>query len=368
MTERVYEKLRELLDCHPLPFPDAPEAVEILKILFTEDEVGVALGLSFRPLKVPEIAFKAGVEPQETKKRLEAMADKGVVVAREKGGVWSYALQASFGILESAYWKGIPNKTTDKLTPLIKKYHEAGVASAVSSDPPFVRVIPIQEQIEHNPEILTYEKIYEMIDKADVVGVAHCHCRGMQQNCDAPRETCMGFNEFATFWAQRGLGRYLTKEEMKQKLREFDEAGLVHQAINAQDELGVICNCCPCCCPFLRGFNEFGNPRILAKSGFIPVTDQDQCVGSGTCAEERCPTKARVMVDERPVFNQERCIGCGLCVTGCKNEAIHLERNADVPEPPANSIEWGTRVLQDQGKLEAFMEVMKPVDIPPNKK
>jgi len=37
MAESVHEKLREMLDLHPMGCPPAPEIIEILKILFTED-------------------------------------------------------------------------------------------------------------------------------------------------------------------------------------------------------------------------------------------------------------------------------------------------------------------------------------------
>jgi hypothetical protein len=32
----------------------------------------------------------------------------------------------------------------------------------------------------------------------------------------------------------------------------------------------------------------------------------------------------------------------------------------DIPEPPANIMEYGMRLLQEQGKLEAFIEVSTP--------
>ncbi len=40
MSEDVYEKLRALIDRSPVPMPPAPEIMEILKILFTEEELG----------------------------------------------------------------------------------------------------------------------------------------------------------------------------------------------------------------------------------------------------------------------------------------------------------------------------------------
>lgn len=66
---------------------------------------------------------------------------------------------------------------------------------------------------------------------------------------------------------------------------------------------------------------------------------------------------AREMVEGRPVLTVEGCIGCGLCSTGCPNDAIRMERSADVPEPPADYMELGMRLLQEKGKLEEFIKV-----------
>ncbi len=65
MPESTYEKLRELFDTHPIGCAPAPEMIEILKILFTEEEAGVALGLGFTAFSVDEIAHRTGVPPEQ---------------------------------------------------------------------------------------------------------------------------------------------------------------------------------------------------------------------------------------------------------------------------------------------------------------
>jgi len=361
MSDEVYQQLRQLLDRHPTGCPDAPEIIDILKTLFSEEEAGVALGLGFRPFSVEDIARRADVDPREAEVHLESLADKGVVYAREKDSAWGYALLPVMpGLFEFPYMKGMSEETREKLTPLWKSYLPKLGTTFGGTEVKFSRIVPIQEEVESEPGVLPYQKVYEMIDRAKVVGIANCACRELEGKCDAPREACMLFDETCTYLVERGFGRYLSKEEMKDKLKEFDEAGLVHQTNNAQERLTFVCNCCNCCCGLLRMSLEWGNPPVFTSSGFAPVVDEEACNGCGTCAEERCPVQAMEVVEEKAAVILERCIGCGLCVTGCPNEALRLEAIGDFPEPPATTAEMGMKILQEKGKLEDFLQTMKP--------
>lgn len=361
MSHEVYQRLRRLLDRHPTGCPDSPEIIDILKTLFSEEEAEVALGLGFRPFSVEDIARRAGVDPRNAKVHLESLADKGVVYAREKDGAWGYALLPVMpGLFEFPYMKGLSEETRDKLTPLWRSYLPKLGKQFGGTEVKFSRIVPIQEEVESEPGVLPYQKVYEMIDRAKAVGIANCACRELEGKCDAPREACMLFDETCTYLVERGFGRYLSKEEMKDKLKEFDEAGLVHQINNAQERLTFVCNCCTCCCGLLRMSLEWGNPPVFTTSGFAPVVDEDTCNGCGTCAEERCPVRAIEVVEERAVVDLERCIGCGLCVTGCPNQAFRLEVIGDFPEPPATTAEMGMKILEEKGKLEDFLQAMKP--------
>ncbi len=355
----VYEQLRQLVDSHISGCPPAPEIGEILRILFTPEEAEVALGLGFKPATAEEVASRTDIDVETTRVHLEALADKGLVFARDKEGSRGYAiLPVMPGLFEFPFMKGVRNEELDRLGKLWRGYFPVLARGFGSPGTSFSRIVPIQEEIDNQPGVLTYEKVYELIDRAKVTGIAHCACRESEQACDAPREACMLFDETCEFLVERGFARYLTKDEMKAKLREFDEAGLVHQINNSQDRLTFVCNCCPCCCGLLRTLTVFGNENVLTASAYVPVVDGDLCTGCATCSDDRCPMGAVEIVDARAAIDVDKCIGCGLCVTGCPHQALALERRREVPVPPENRAEMAIRILTAQDKLDGFMKLM----------
>lgn len=355
----IYEELRKHLDKHATGAPESPEIIEILSTFFTPDEARIAVCAPFRPKPAVVIAERAGVPAEEAKRHLESMADKGLVYAREKNGEWGYALLPIMpGIFEFPFMKGVKDETLERMAVLWDSYFKTHMKEMSELPVPFARVVAVQEEIENEPRVLTYEKVFQLIDDAKVLGISHCACRTAFANCDGPLEACMLFDETCTYLVERGYARYITRDEMKRLLREFEEIGLVHNVNNSQDKLQFICNCCPCCCGFLRGIVEFGAPNTLASSGFLAKVDADLCTGCAVC-EERCPVGAIEMVDELAVVSDGRCIGCGLCATGCSTDAIALVRSDDPPVTPESMAAMGIEVLKARGKLEEFLEEVK---------
>jgi len=77
-----YEKLRQILDKHLAGAPPSKKLDQILRILFTPEEVKVAVGMMFTPTPVEEIAARSGVPVEETRAQCESRADKGIVFSR----------------------------------------------------------------------------------------------------------------------------------------------------------------------------------------------------------------------------------------------------------------------------------------------
>ena len=357
----IYYKLRELLDTHSAGCPEAPEIIEILKLLFTEAEAKVALGLGFSPFTVDVIARRARTEPEETRVHLESMADKGLVFTIDRKGQRLYGIVPTMpGLYEFPVMRPEPLDCQDELVALWQKYLPRLSKYMGSPSMPISRVIPIEEEVRDDRGVLPSEKVYELIDQAGAVGIAKCACRIYGNNCDAPLEACMVFDDICEYLVSRGIARRISKEEMKDFLRSFDEQGLVHQMNNSQDKIDIVCNCCPCCCALLKCLNTYDNPYAVNSSGFIPKYRAESCTGCGICADERCPMKAITLEEGLPEINSTLCIGCGLCVTGCPEDALKLVRREDARLPAPTGRDIGMTILKERGRTEEIKPYLDP--------
>ncbi|MCD4748282.1 MAG: 4Fe-4S binding protein [Thermoanaerobaculales bacterium] len=120
-----------------------------------------------------------------------------------------------------------------------------------------------------------------------------------------------------------------------------------------------VCNCCSCCCGFLRGIKEFEAPHILVHSNFVAAIDADACIACGVCAEERCPMDAITEGEDTYVVTGDRCIGCGVCLLDCPTDAIDLVPRPENErhEPPKNLVAWSfKRKLAQTGPLRTMAQ------------
>ncbi len=357
----IYERLREILDAHPTTAPKAKAINEILKMLFTPQEAAVAVQMSYKMKTPAVIAQKTGISEGEALQRLETMAKKGIIAARVKDGEKSYALVPLIpGVFEFPFMKGGGTPMHERLGKLWEEYHHEALGASFAGNPtPLMRVVAVDKSIAVRDRIHPYEEVKNFINNASFIALTNCACRISVAACDKPKEVCLIFDAAAQFLVEYGFARRISKEEGFKVLDTAEEAGLVHTSNNSADRANLICNCCPCCCTVLRGRTQLKHPHAFEPSRFEAFVNADECTGCGICADERCPMKAIVMVDDVAVVNAEECIGCGLCVTGCPTAAIVLEERKQLPCTPATVSEMGTKILQEKGRLEAFLKVMQ---------
>ncbi len=355
-----YNRLREILDIHPAGAPPSPYIDQILRILFSQEEVEVACKLSFRLKSLSSLVAKTGIDQQSLSDILERMANRGVIMAQKSEiGEYSYSLLPTVpGIFEFPFMRAERAPQKEELANLWHLYHTEALGNAfASSRTPQIRVIPGKKSLQMITEILLYEQVSHMIGQAQNIAVTNCSCRVIMHKCDKPIEVCLLFDKGANFLVERDRARMIDQAEAMRILDYTEEAGLVHCISNSQDKPIMLCNCCGCCCGILRGITELHNPFAVSTSSYIVDYDESECLGCFLCTEDRCPVSAIQEDGDVAAVNDSVCIGCGLCVSVCPTEALTMKKRDEIPRTPKTYQELFMTVLREKGKGAAFAKL-----------
>ncbi|MBD3229243.1 MAG: 4Fe-4S dicluster domain-containing protein [Candidatus Lokiarchaeota archaeon] len=200
------------------------------------------------------------------------------------------------------------------------------------------KVIPVKKTISTEVEVKPSQEIFELIKRADVIGIADCFCRTYiyhDKTCKAPVHTCiiLSKGQHLSEIDRMGFKFNKNKQEVFKILKLAEKWGLVHQLIHFpnKDFFYVICNCCPCCCAVLSTYKMFkGEQTYLIKpSEFIISVNKKKCIGCGECIEYCHFGAIKFGKDGKLETRLELCKGCGLCVSHCDNEARILIPRSD---------------------------------------
>ena len=201
MAEDVYARLREFMDTLPAGYPATPTGVEIriLKKLFSPEEAELTMKLKSEPEEVPAIAVRLGLEEAELSRRLEELAQKGLIFRVRKGDKTLYqAFQFIVGVYEFQL------KNLDReLCQMFEEYLPYIGTSLLSVKTKQLRVIPVESSVGTTPSVETYNRVREMVKGQTVFSLGQCICRKEQgllgKPCTRPQETCLGFGDFGQF-------------------------------------------------------------------------------------------------------------------------------------------------------------------------
>jgi Na+-translocating ferredoxin:NAD+ oxidoreductase subunit B len=342
MAIDVFERLARKLDAQPAGFPRTESGVElrILREIFSPADAALAVRLKPIPETAEVIARRLSRPAEEMRATLDAMADRGQIASFWMNGQHVYAfVPFVVGIYEFQL-----ERMNKALADLFEEYAPSLLRCVGGPEPSLARVIPVNAHIEARAQVLPHEDLRAMLGKASSFRIAQCICRKEKalqgQPCSHTQETCLSFSREENAWA--GLpewGRPISRDEALAALAAFEREGLVHCTYNTRYDPFFVCNCCSCCCGFLRGVKEFGAPHLLAHASVVSHIDADACTGCGECASPRCPMDAIAEVDSSFRVDGERCIGCGVCVSVCPSEAIALQaRPAGAGAPPPKTV------------------------------
>jgi ferredoxin len=376
--KQEYRELVHRLDAgtSAMPEPSDPTAwqgwKEILEILFTPEDAALAARLPVLPASLERIAARTGLRPEVLKPRLDAMADKGLVldlVSKRTGKVTYLLSPPVVGFFEFSMMRAhdsIPKKRMAEALQAYMHHDETFARGVFGNDTVIGRALAHETTFGDGPipDVLDWERATRVIETATDIAVSLCYCRHKAEHlgtsCGAPVEICLSLNGGAEFVLRRDFGKRIGKEQALAILTDARKRGLVQIADNVRDRPSYLCNCCGCCCGQLQGINQYGF-RAVNPSGFIATHHPETCAGCSRCARA-CPIAAITMIPSRsaipgkkndmhPRVDRESCIGCGVCADACNKDAMRMERREKQPFVPQNAVDRALRVALERGKL-----------------
>ena len=352
MSDDVYFKLGERLNQYQVKMLLVEPYLNILREIYREEEAGVGSELPIGAYPASELAAMLGWDEKSLTEVLETMADRGTVFVTKEEGISHYALTPFVpGVVEFQLMRGTDTPKDRKVARMLHDFMEGDIkemtrealkdpeiAKQMIRDAP-ARTITVEEELPQGTQIYPFEKLTELVDQESFFAAAKCYCRHhaylIDQPCKVegvPEYSCLMFGKAAEYIVDRGFGKQITREEAHQILEATEEAGLVHNTNNWIENTGFICNCCGCCCGFLKIVKEYDSSAWLESSNFKVQADLDECVGCGDCID-RCQMDALSLEDEVVAIDEDRCIGCGNCVTVCPSECLSMVRRSEKSPP-----------------------------------
>jgi formate hydrogenlyase subunit 6/NADH:ubiquinone oxidoreductase subunit I len=350
----LYEKLRRLLSSggSALGLPKHDITTTLLSNMFLEEEARILVSSfekSGQPVNIRKISELSGVPRDQLSKILEDMHYKGKIL---KLGPLYTVLPYLPGLFEVYFThnRDDPERMKEAAKAHLKLFRMGHPFELSSSNYTIYRVLPTigptEKLIEMNAsvdvkhQVLPYEVLKEYLSKAkpDLYAVVACSCRNAARLAGEPckrtdENFCVTTGILAKSVLDSGVGRQVSLDELMDIMKQAEKSGLVHQTFNTQDTAIFMCNCCDCCCGFLKSVKEYNNFGSITKSNFEPSIDKNLCTLCETCMNI-CPMDAiyhhwphqEDLSDDLMMIRKEQCIGCGVCASNCPSEAISLQK------------------------------------------
>ncbi len=301
ITDRVKKKL-----LHKINHRD-PE-YWILDMILNKEQVKFLLNFKKTrvPYSVPELAEMNGMSIEDTQKMIERLRWIGVI-EQNRAKTPDKHLQYELPIFVpcSAEFMMMQDRLTDEFPQLATFFNlmtQIPLAGLTQLVPPGgagigMHVIPVEKAIKAESRSVPVEHLSRWIDMYDKFGISECSCRKQQAmrgegSGEICGNYCIGVGDMAEYMDDRGIGHYVTKEEVYEILERAERHGYVHQITNidGEDKIVAICNCAPGVCNALRTSQLFNTPNMSA-SAYRAHVEKEKCVACGKCVEV-CPVGA----------------------------------------------------------------------------
>lgn len=296
---------------------------------------------------------------------MDGMAEKGLVLDYLVNGNRYYMLApAVIGFFEFTFMKTRSDLPIKKVAALMERYtEETMIHDIFGSKTRIARALINEDNAppEVSTHILSHEEAKSIIKEAGGGSLSTCFCRHAALHTDKPckkgpmEDICIAFGKASDFLVRRKFGRKATVDELLEVLEKARKLGLAHIADNIKNSPTFICNCCSCCCGFLKSATKLRVKRPVATSNFIAKIDREKCNGCGLCAKACSVAAVEVIRDKgRPLYarlKENECIGCAVCLPKCKTGAIILVERKEKVRIPRNTKEKYVRIAREKGRL-----------------
>jgi len=366
-----YSNLADRLNRYPQGAPPSQLLYKILAILFSEKEAGLVAQLPIKPFNAQKASQIWKLNLTETRKVLEELASRAILVDLEQNGESIYILPPPMaGFFEFSLMRtrgDIDQKVLSELFYQYMNVEEDFIRELMARGDTQLGRTFIHEPVLTNQDalhVLDYERASEVIKTATYIGVGTCYCRHKMyhigKTCDAPMEICMTLNSSAASLIKHGHARRIDANEGLDLLQQAYDHNLVQFGENVRQDVNFICNCCGCCCEAMIAARRFTILNPVHTTNFIPEIDQQNCTGCGKCVNV-CPVEAIALSSandpKKPTRKQatlieERCLGCGLCVRNCPEKVIKLKSRPERVLTPLNGVHRAVVMAIERGKLQ----------------
>jgi ferredoxin len=366
-----YQTLSDRLNLFPQGAPPSELLFRILEVLFTRDEAALVALLPIKPFNVAAAARIWKKSAAESRRILEGLASKGMLLDMDKEGEQIFVLPPPMaGFFEFSMMRignGYDQKLLAELYYQYLNVEEDFVKNLFAGGETQLGRTFVNERAlgaDNTLTVMDYERASEVIHTASHMGVGACYCRHKMQHlgkaCDAPMDICMTFSGTAESLIKHGIARKVDVKEGMDLLDEAREHSLVQFGENVQNNVAFICNCCGCCCEAMLAAKRFAFLNPVATTNFLPEVSAESCNGCGKCVTA-CPVEAMGLVSagdphkpkrKKARLDEDLCLGCGVCVRACPESGIRLKARKQRVLTPVTTAHRAVLMAIERGQLQ----------------
>jgi ferredoxin len=366
-----YKTLSDRLNLFPQGAPPSELLFQILEVLFTKDEAALVALLPIKPFNVAAAAKVWKKPTAESRKILETLASRGMLLDMEMRGEQIFVLPPPMaGFFEFSMMRlgnGYDQKLLAELYYQYLNVEEDFVKNLFAGGETQLGRVFVNEKslaADNTVTVMDYERASEVIQTAEHMGIGACYCRHKMEHlgksCNAPMDICMTFSGTAQSLIKHGIARKVDVKEGMDLLDKAIEHNLVQFGENVQSKVAFICNCCGCCCEAMLAAKRFAVLNPIATTNFLPELHAESCNGCGKCVEA-CPVEAMALVSasdphkpkhKKARLDEDLCLGCGVCVRACPNGGISLKARKQRVITPVTTAHRSVVMAIERGKLQ----------------